>query len=81
MDYPFVILMVGGVIFLMVLVKSGLDRTSIPSLLGFLIRPGEWAVPAKVFAGMVLVSAATCIISPLAVQLLLIKQFRKGEVL
>jgi len=37
LDYPVVILIVGGVIFLVMLIKSGLDRTSIPSLVGFLI--------------------------------------------
>ncbi len=37
LNYPFVILIVGGVIFLVMLIKSALDRTSVPSLVGFLI--------------------------------------------
>jgi Kef-type K+ transport system membrane component KefB len=37
LDYPFVILIVGGVILLVMLTKSGLDRTGFPSLVGFLI--------------------------------------------
>jgi Kef-type K+ transport system membrane component KefB len=44
------------------------------------LRYGEWAVQAKAYAAMVVVSAATCILSPPAVQWLLKKQFRKGEV-
>jgi Kef-type K+ transport system membrane component KefB len=37
LNYPLVILMVGSVVFLVMLIKSGLDRTSVPSLVGFLI--------------------------------------------
>ena len=37
LDYPFVIMMVGGVLLAVMVIKSGLDRTGIPSLVGFLI--------------------------------------------
>jgi len=37
LNYPLVILMVGSVVFLVMLIKSGLDRTRVPSLVGFLI--------------------------------------------
>jgi len=41
---------------------------------------GDWAVPAKVFGAMVLVSAVTCFLSPPAVHSLLNRWPQKGEV-
>jgi len=40
---------------------------------------GEWAVTARAFAAMVVVSAATCIISPLAVRVLLARRFQEAK--
>jgi len=40
---------------------------------------GDWAVPAEVFSAMVLVSIATCIISPITVRGLLKKWPQEGE--
>lgn len=40
---------------------------------------GDWAVPAKVFGAMVLVSAVTCLLSPLTVHFLLNRWPQKGE--
>jgi Kef-type K+ transport system membrane component KefB len=43
------------------------------------LRLGEWAVPNKVYAAMVVVSAATCTLSPLVVRSLLKNRSWKGE--
>ncbi len=40
---------------------------------------GEWAVPPYVFSAMVLISAVTCIISPLILRILLIRWPQKEE--
>jgi Kef-type K+ transport system membrane component KefB len=37
LNYPFVILIIGGIIVLTMVVKSGLDRTSVPALVGYLL--------------------------------------------
>jgi Kef-type K+ transport system membrane component KefB len=37
LDYPVVIFIVGAVVFLVMIIKSGFDRTSVPSLIGYLI--------------------------------------------
>jgi Kef-type K+ transport system membrane component KefB len=49
LNYPAVILMVGGIIIVMMLIKSGLERTSVPALVGFLglgvllrLIEGQW---------------------------------------
>ncbi len=50
----------------MVIMQRGLDL-------------GDWAVPGDAYAAMVVVSAATCILSPLLLRWLLKRQFPEGE--
>lgn len=43
------------------------------------LRLGEWAVPQRLYSGMVLVCAATCVGAPFVLQLLLRKWPQEGE--
>jgi hypothetical protein len=37
------------------------------------VQKGDWAVPSEVYAGMVLVTAATCLFAPIVIRALLQK--------